>query len=113
MRVRGDVSPSSAYRIEPQPGQPGMVCVRLFENPVHVEEESHWEYDEYQVIVRDSPGLAAAIENNFEAWMQTCRTREEIGRSTVYMELQDEIARYQASIVDYEFNICMEEIGNV
>lgn len=98
MRVRGDNAPPEAYAIEPQPGRPGYACVRLFANPVHAGQGSHWAYDEYQIVVKDSPNLAAMVETHLAEWIQICRMREPVGNSTVYGELQNDIGDMQAAL---------------
>lgn len=91
MRVRGDNAPPGAYSMEPQPGKPGYVCVRLWEHARQVTEEQHWEYDEYQMIVPERAGLQADIEAHIDEWIATARSMEIPENATAVANMQGQI----------------------
>lgn len=76
MKVLSRLAPPGAYVVEPQPGQPGKVCIRFFEGARKVVVETHWEYDEYQIIVPFKEDLAADIEANYSAWMAAAQMED-------------------------------------
>lgn len=82
MRVRGDVSPSSAFSLEVQPKHPGFVLVRFYENasPYHEDHGgqsvSGFEYDEYHLEMENRPGLEEDITINYNALLAQAKALE-------------------------------------
>lgn len=89
MRVRGDNSPPGAYLVEPQPDKPGYVCVRMFENAQLITEETHWVYDEYQLIVPARDDLDADIEAHLDEWIATAQSLEVDGRASAVVDMRE------------------------
>lgn len=79
MKVRGDLPPSRAFTLEPQPDKPGFVLARFYENAVPytetLEEEAvtGWEYDEYYLEFPDSNGLEAEIEADYDRYLEMAK----------------------------------------
>jgi len=104
MKVSGDFAPPGAFSIEAQPGMPGQVCVRLYENAREV--APHWEYDEYHLVVPMRDDLAADLEENYADWLLTAKgmehprdalTTEERERSLSYEGLKQAYALSEAT----------------
>jgi len=89
MRVKGDNSPPGAYTVETQPGKPGFVCVRLYENAQQVTEETHWVYDEYQLVVPARDDLDADIEAHLDEWIATAQSLEVDGRASAVVDMKE------------------------
>ena len=89
MRVKGDNAPPGAYAIELQPGSPGHVCVRLFKNAQQVTTETHWIYDEFQLIVPYREDLGADIEAHINEWIATAQSMEVPGNASAVVDMQE------------------------
>jgi len=89
VRVRGDNAPPGAYSMAPQPGRPGYVCVRLYENAQQVAPEAYWAYDEYQIIVPYRADLQADIEANISEWLSTAQSLEMPENASAVAEMQE------------------------
>lgn len=83
MKTRGDKAPSAAFTLEPVPNKPSYSMVRFYENARKIEERDEettttaWEYDEYTLVLPRTPGLAASIEANYNAYMKRAKLEEE------------------------------------
>jgi len=79
MRVRGDLAPSAAFTIEPQPKRPGFVLVRFYENVEPFSETtgeqttSGFEYDEFYLELADTGDLQNDIYNNFDHFIEVAK----------------------------------------
>ena len=84
MRVIGDQAPPGEFDVHNQPGRPGHVWIRFFENVAQktrhdeMTGEPHvfWEYDEYQVVARRTPTLEQDIEANLDEWVLSAKSFE-------------------------------------
>lgn len=89
MRVRGDLAPSGAFTLEPQPNRPGFVLVRFYENAVEYQETrddqttSGWAYDEYRLELRDTGSLEADIAENYEVYLNEAKAAEVTPESVI------------------------------
>lgn len=73
MKVYANAAPKKDFSVEAHPQKPGYAQVRFFENIKESDNAAGWEYDEYVVVVRDSPDLSANIKKNKDAWHQSAR----------------------------------------
>lgn len=120
MRVMGNIYPQSVT-VETYLPTPGMVEIRLRENvkEVSVIDEMDgattimYEYDEYTIVVPDSPGLNEDIAANLSDWLITLRSLEVNENASILMATRDEnedLLSDLASMVDVVYKSDLERI---
>ena len=120
MRVMGNVYPESVT-VETYLPTPGMVEIRLRENvkEVSVIDEMTgattimYEYDEYTIVVPDSPGLKEDIAANLSDWLITLRSLEVDGNASTLRasrDENDELLSNLAAMVDAIYKSDLERI---
>lgn len=123
MRVRGNIYPQSVT-VETYMPTPGMVEIRLRENvkEVSVIDEMTgattimYEYDEYTIVVPDSPGLKEDIAANLSDWIITLRSLEVDGNASTLRasrDENDELLSNLATMIDVVYESDLEVINNV
>ncbi|MCM1232183.1 MAG: hypothetical protein NC489_18835 [Ruminococcus flavefaciens] len=82
MRVRGSVSPSTAFSIEQQPNKPGYILVRFYENVQPYREErddgilTGFEYDEYTLELMATATIEDDIFNQYSMYLEQAKLQE-------------------------------------
>ena len=77
MRRKADNPPPGAYVVEPMPGHPGMLRVRFFEHAEQITERTHWEYDEYDLVVPERDGIAAEVMVSYDTMLEQAKAVDE------------------------------------
>ncbi|MEG1525240.1 MAG: hypothetical protein RRZ24_11005 [Clostridia bacterium] len=69
MRGKSKSAPAGAFVIEPIENHSGLVRIRFFADPKEVV-DTHWAYDEYQIVLPDRADLSDDISGNYETWLE-------------------------------------------
>lgn len=104
MKVRGEISPVTAFTLEPIPKKPGKSLVRFYEN-AKVYEETGYEWDEYHLEMPSYPGLENDVEANYNMLISQAKLVEE--QSNAESMLRAEQAQTRA---DIEYIAMMMEV---
>lgn len=97
MRVESGIMPQS-FRIIRRGGK---AFVQFAENVEEkaVEEGKKWEYDSYQIAVRDRGNLESSIELEYDAWLQRAKVEE---AKVVGASIEEEIAKLKPRVETIE-----------
>lgn len=77
MRVKSDIAPPSAFIVEPMPGRPGKARIRFFENAEQITEKTHWEFDEYRLVVDERAGIDGMVMENYASMIEQAKFAED------------------------------------
>ena len=100
MRVQGNVYPESVT-VETYLPTIGMVEVRLRENVAQLS-DTLYEYDEYTMLMKDSPGLKEEIAANLSGWLTTLRTLEVNENASIVAGMRSDINAYDQALSEIE-----------
>ena len=100
MRVQGNVYPES-ITVEAYLPTPGMVEIRLRENVTQLA-DTLYEYDEYTMLMKDSPGLKEEIAANLSDWLTTLRTLEVNENASIVAGMRSDINAYDQALSEIE-----------
>lgn len=104
MKARGEISPVTAFTLEPIPKKPGKSLVRFYEN-AKVYEETGYEWDEYHLEMPSYPGLENDVEANYDMLISQAKLVEE--QNNAESMLRAEQAQTRA---DIEYIAMMMEV---
>lgn len=104
MKVRGEISPVTAFTLEPIPKKPGKSLVRFYEH-AKVYEETGYEWDEYHLEMPAYLGLENDVEANYDMLISQAKLVEE--QSNAESMLRAEQAQTRA---DIEYIAMMMEV---
>lgn len=88
MRIKSDVAPPGAFVVEPMPGQPGKVRVRFFENAEKVTERTHWEFDEYRLVLDEADGIDGVVMGDYSEMLEHAKCWEDQSEDPPNYELR-------------------------
>ena len=113
MKVQANNAPAGAFLVEHHPQKPGFWLVRFFENARQTEREEGWEYDEYTIVVPETPGLVSDIENNYEHWLETAKSldMEHNALQSAQREVEGVLCDMAEQIVNLEIQNAFLEMG--
>ena len=107
MRVNGNIYPE-IITVESYLPIPGMAEVRLRENVAQLS-DTLYEYDEYTMLMKDSPGLKEEIAANLSDWLTTLRTLEVNENASIVAGMRSDINAYDQALSEIEAEL--EVIG--
>ena len=90
MRVNGNIYPE-IITVESYLPIPGMAEVRLRENVAQLS-DTLYKYDEYTMLMKDSPGLKEEIAANLSGWLTTLRTLEVNENASILRDMWEALA---------------------
>ena len=100
MRVNGNIYPE-IITVESYLPIPGMAEVRLRENVAQLS-DTLYEYDEYTMLMKDSPGLKEEIAANLSDWLTTLRTLEVNENASIVAGMRSDINAYDRALSEIE-----------
>ena len=122
MKVRADNKPESRFSVEYMPNKIGWSLARFYENPHEYTQNlegttiTGWEYDEYQLELRNTGYLQADIEGNFDIYFQEAkRIAEKLNPDQVEQKvktLETDLADTDETAIElFEANLEQQEIN--
>ena len=77
MKQHSENPPPCAFLVEPMPGQPGKARIRFFENAEKITERTHWEFDEYRLVVDEQAGIDGMVMENYADMIEQAKLAED------------------------------------